>query len=322
MALFIPEIPVGDFAAQAAVRERLANSIKEGDLGVLEPLALRLAAIRGQTTLDLTRKTVVLVAADHGHPHGNTAVTADRAQAIGGQSAPVNALARQAGAVVKVADVGMVSSPQTAGVVSVSAASGTKDMTQGAALGLPQVNDALLIGMNLASIEISTGLDLLVVGGVGSGRRLSALAIMHVLTERPLRELTADQEERELVQKAIEVNQPDRLDPLDVLRTVGGLDISALAGLILTGAAARVPLLLDDLASAAAALIAAHLSPAVRAYLLAGHRSGDSAHDIGLRALGLRPLLDLGVHQSAGCGGVLAVHIVEAAARVVNEMGS
>lgn len=320
MALFIPEIPVGDFAAQAAVRERLTKLI--GELGILEPLALRLAAIRGQITIDLTRKTVVLVAADHGHPHGKTAVTAERAQGIAGQGAPVNVLARQAGAAVKVADVGMASSLDTAGIVAVSAALGTKDMTQGPALGLPQVNDALLIGMNLASIEISTGMDLLVVGGVGSGRRLSALAILHLLTERPVSELTAHQEERKLIQQAIDVNQPDRLDPLDVLRTVGGLDIAALAGLILTGAAARVPLLLDDLASAAAALIAAHLSPAVRAYLLAGHRSGDPAHDIGLRALGLRPLLDLGMRQSVGCGSVLALHIVEAAARVVNEMGN
>jgi nicotinate-nucleotide--dimethylbenzimidazole phosphoribosyltransferase len=91
-----------------------------------------------------------------------------------------------------------------------------------------------------------------------------------------------------------------------------------MSGLILTAAAARVPVLIDGLPATAAALVAAHLSPGVRAYLLAGQRSGDPAQDVGLRSLGLRPLLDLGITQANGCGGSIALHIVEAAVAINN----
>ena len=222
---------------------------------------------------------------------------------------------------VVAADVGLKtpgSDGADAGVVQVSVGSGSRDMTAGPALSLPQVNDALLVGMNLASIEISRGLDVLIVGSVHPARH-AALACLQVLTERPLGELTSSEQEQQQIEQALTINQPDRLDPPDVLRTVGGLDIAALTGLILTGAAGRVPVILDGLAAVAAGVVAAHLSPAVRAYLLAGQRSGDPALDVGLRTLGLRPLLDLAIQDAPGCGGVLALHLVEAAARVVNE---
>lgn len=322
MSLFIPDIPLSDFEAQAAVRDRLSTFSAEGDLGVLAPLALRLAAITGKETLTFPRKTVVLVAADHGHPDGAAEQTAIQTAQIAAGRAAVVPLARQVGAQLTIANVGLRNPPEIAGLVMVSAAPGSKNMVEGAALGLPRVTDAVLIGMNLASIEVSRGLDILVVGGVSRGGRLPSLAALHILTGRPLAELTTEAEEISLLERAIAVNRPERLDPLDIMRTVGGLDIAALTGLILAGAAARVPVILDDLSAAVAALLAAHLSPAVRAYWLAGHRSGDVAHDVALRALGARPLLDLGIAQAPGCGGVLALHIVEAAARLINETGS
>lgn len=319
MSLFIPEIPLSDFDAQAAVRARLESQFEEGSVGILAPLALRLAAITGRTTLTFPRKTVVLTAADHGHPAANADHTNAEIIRIARGHAPVNALARQAGAPVVVADVGLKQSIPEAGIVQVSAGPGTQNMLEKPVLSLPQVNDALLVGMNLASIEISKGLDILVVTAVASGARLPALAVLRLLTERPEIELTNEKKERDWIAAALVLHQPDRLDPLDILRTVGGLDLAALAGLILTGAAARIPVVLDGLGAAAAALLASYLSPAVRAYWLAAHRTGDPALDVALRALGARPLLDLGIKAAPGCGGVLALHLVEAAARLVNE---
>ena len=118
------------------------------------------------------------------------------------------------------------------------------------------------------------------------------------------------------------MNHADPDDPIDVLTKVGGLEIGGLVGVILGAAAARVPVLIDGFISSAAALVAAHLKPAVKGYLIASHLSEEVGHRVILEALGLRPLLDLGLRLGEGTGAVLAMHLVEAAARIPNEMAT
>ena len=57
------------------------------------------------------------------------------------------------------------------------------------------------------------------------------------------------------IRRAIEVNQPDPEDALDVLAKLGGFDIAGMVGLYLGGALYRVPIVVDGFISAAAAKI-------------------------------------------------------------------
>src|SRR5699024_10231473 len=102
----------------------------------------------------------------------------------------------------------------------------------------------------------------------------------------------------------------------------GGLEIAALAGFITGGAAAGVPVLLDGVIAGAAALVAVALAPGVAGYLIAGHRSAEPGATAVLDALGLEPLLDLGLRLGEGTGAVLAIPAVQAAARILREMAS
>src|SRR5207244_6748485 len=114
-----------------------------------------------------------------------------------------------------------------------------------------------------------------------------------------------------IVAHALDLHHPDPRDALGVLAAVGGLEHAALAGLIRAGAGRRVPVVLDGVSAAAAALVAAMLRPEVVGYLLAGHRSVEPGAGAALDHLGLQPLLDLQMRLGEGTGGRSEEHTSE-----------
>nr|MBA2528526.1 nicotinate-nucleotide--dimethylbenzimidazole phosphoribosyltransferase [Euzebyales bacterium] len=123
-----------------------------------------------------------------------------------------------------------------------------------------------------------------------------------------------------VVSRALQLHRPDPDDPLGVLAAVGGLEHAALVGVILSGAADGLPVVLDGVSADAAALVAASLCPDAVGYLVAGHRSTEPGATAALDHLRLEPVVDLGLRLGEGTGGLLAVPIVTAAARVMTDM--
>lgn len=336
MALYIPTIPMPDLAVQEQARERQLQLVKPtGALGVLEGLSVRLAAMTGQLMLSFPRKSVVVMAADHGvAAEGVSAYPAEVTQqmvlTMANGGAAVNVLARQAGATVTLVDIGVAADlPKHPQINSYKVAYGTRNMAAGPALTLQEVSDAIMVGMNVASQEIAQGVDLLAIGEMGIGNTTAAAAITAVILDLPPLEVTGRgtgiDDERltdkiRIIEQAIALNQPDPRDALDVLRCVGGLEIAGMAGVILGAAAGRVPVVVDGFIASAAALVASELAFQVRPYLIAGHKSMEQGHNAILRRLGLRPLLDLDMRLGEGSGAVLSFHLIEAAARTLNEM--
>jgi nicotinate-nucleotide--dimethylbenzimidazole phosphoribosyltransferase len=64
------------------------------------------------------------------------------------------------------------------------------------------------------------------------------------------------------------------------------------------------------------------MCPAVRGYLIAGHRSTEPAAGVALDHLDLPPMLDLGLRLGEGTGGLLAVPLVSAAARTLTDIAT
>lgn len=321
--LQIPDLPIVNLEAQNLVRERQTKLAKPaGSLGVLEVLSLRLAAITGQTTLQFPRKGVVILAADEGlAPAGDSH---QQASLIAQGGASVSVLARQAGATVTVVDLGLRQTPPPADHLhSYKVAYGSKNIAYQPALSVPEVSDAFMVGQNVASQEIAQGCDVLVVSALGAGGELVAAGVAAALLGQKVAEVAppgSPAEQINLLQNALEHYQPDLKDPLDVVRCVGGLTLAGLAGLMLTAASGRVPLILDSAVAYTAALIASELNFQIRPYLMAAHQPTTAGEMAILRRLGLRPLLDLDLKIGDGSAGVLAFHLVEAAARTLNEM--
>ncbi len=103
---------------------------------------------------------------------------------------------------------------------------------------------------------------------------------------------------------------------------MGGLEIAALAGFLIGGAAAGVPVIVDGVIATAAAVVAVALSPDTRCRLVAGHRSVEPGASVALEHLELEPLLDLDLRLGEGTGAVLALPLLQASAHLLAEMAT
>jgi len=181
------------------------------------------------------------------------------------------------------------------------------------------------------TFEAGKGLDIVGTGDMGIGNTTPSSAICAVMMKKPVAEVTGrgtgitDEQlahKIDVIKRALEVNRPDRSDPIDVLAKVGGFEIGGLAGVMLGAAVHRVPVVIDGFISGAAALIATALSPKLKDYLIAAHVSAEAGHRLLLIHLGLTPLLDLGMRLGEGTGASLGIFLAEAATRILDEMAT
>jgi len=107
-----------------------------------------------------------------------------------------------------------------------------------------------------------------------------------------------------------------------MLAHVGGLEIAAMAGFYIEAARSGVPVLLDGYISGAAALAAVRLEPCTVRWMLASHRSAEGGHGYALQALGLSPLVDLGMRLGEGSGAALTLPIIKAALALHRNMAT
>lgn len=331
-------IPLPDEDVAAQTQRLLDGKTKpRRSLGRLEEVACRVAAMRAEVMPRLPEKAIVVMAADHGVAvEGVSAypqeVTRQMLLNFARGGAAINVLARHAGARLVVVDMGVAGEPVVApGIVARRIAPGTQSLLRGPAMSRAQAVRALEVGIALARELVASGVTLLGTGEMGIANTTAASALIAVLASVPVERATgrgtgvddaAWTHKVGVIRTAIETSRPDRDDALDVLAKLGGFEIAGLAGLVLGAAAARVPVVLDGLIASAAALVAVRLSPRVRGFLLASHRSVEPGHGPLLDALGLAPLLDLELRLGEGTGAALALGLVEAALRILHEMAS
>ena len=332
------DIPALDEEAMAAALARHGRLAKPaGSLGRLEALGVRLAGMSGSCPPPIpTPVTVAVFAGDHGVVASGVTpwpqeVTASMVGAFAAGSAAVNALARQVGADVVVVDVGVAADlPAHPTVLDRKVRRGTDDLALGPAMSVDDAAAAVQVGAEVAAQAVADGAGLLVTGDMGIGNTTPSAALIAALTGRDPSELTGrgtgiddDMLRRKAKIVAAAVERAEGMAPMELLAEVGGLEIAALAGFVAAGAAARVPILVDGVIALAGALVADALtSGAVRPYLIGGHRSVEPAASAALAHLDLEPLLDLGLRLGEGTGAVLAVPLVQAAARVLTEMAT
>ena len=325
----------GEAADQArALQDRLTKP--PGSLGRLEDVAVRLSAIARQVPPPVPEPvTIAVFAADHGVvTEGISAwpqeVTAQMVANFAAGGAAINVLARQLGTDIVVVDVGVASQipGDGRGVLDRRIRRGSRNLATGPAMTAVEVTRALDVGATVAADAAAAGARLLVTGDMGIGNTTASAAVIAALTGTAAAAGPGAGSSSETVARKADVivralaRLPADAAPLTVLAEVGGLEIAALAGYVVGGAAAGLPVVLDGLIAGAAALVAVAHAPAVADYLIAGHLSSEPAADAALRHLGLQPLLDLGLRLGEGTGAALAVPLVQASARLLREMAT
>lgn len=327
-----------DAEAMQAAGERQANLTKPaGALGRLETLSVQLAGITGRLRPALTPRQVIVCAADHGvTAEGVSAypseVTAQMVLNFLHGGAAINVLARQFGATVLVLDVGVQSDlPEHPHLRGAKVRRGTGNLRREPAMQRSEAVAAVEAGIGTAQAAIAGGARVLVTGDMGIGNTTASAAIAAALTGKPAAEVTGfgtglddagRRHKAAVIQEALALHRPDPHDGLDVLASVGGLEIGAIAGVILAGAAARVPVVIDGIISTAGAAIADSLCSAVRPFLIAGHQGVEPGHAVLLSYLGLVPLIELDLRLGEGTGATLALPLLDAAVATLNEMAT
>ena len=295
-------------AADDARRAYDSKTKPRGSLGRLEDLGCRIAAIRGFVP-DALEKAIVVAAGDHGVAEEGVSaypqeVTAQMLANFGAGGAAINVLARRAGATLHVLDRG-VGSP-------------TNNMTKGPAMTVEEVERELA-----AADEVVAGLDVDVIGlgemGIANTTSASALTAALLGVDPALvcgRGTGLDDagiaHKVDVVRRALEVNAGE-----DPLTAYGGYEIAFLAGVVRSCERRHIVVLLDGFITGAAAL-----ASGVDGVLIASHRSPEPGHALVLDALGLEPLLDLGLRLGEGSGAALALPLLDAAIAILAEMAT
>jgi nicotinate-nucleotide--dimethylbenzimidazole phosphoribosyltransferase len=309
-------------ARAAAQRALDAKTKPRGSLGRLEELACTIAGIRGTAAPGRLRPVVGVVAADHGvaaeavsaYPQEVTRQMLANFHAGG---SAVGVLAREAGAALRIVDAG-VGSP-------------TSNIAAGPAMSRDEAVRRIDEGRTLAAELAAEGFAVVALGEMGIANTTSAAALAAVLLPAAPASVCGrgtgldDAGVRRkvgVVERALRANPVDSADPVGVLAALGGYEIAVLCGLVLGAAAHRLVVVLDGFITTAAATVAVRIEPSASDVLVAAHRSPEPGHGLLLDALGLSPLLDLGLRLGEGSGAALALPLLDASLAVLEDMAT
>lgn len=322
---------------EAAARARQAVLTKPaGSLGMLEELAIRLAALQATERPRAANAPIILFAGDHGvtaqgisaYP---SAVTVEMLKNFANGGAAVAVLARALDVPLKVIDAGTLAPEPLPGVVTDKPRRGTRDFTVEPALTEDELAFALAAGRRAVEAEVAA--DLVLFGEMGIGNTTAAAAIAAALLAKTPDEIAGAgtgldaagvTHKVEVIASSLARHGLDGpgADPRRVLACVGGLEIAALTGAIIAAAQAGRPVLVDGFIVTVAALAATRLNPSCAPWLIYSHRSAERGHATLLAALGARPVLDLDLRLGEGSGAATALAVLRLACALHNGMAT
>jgi len=314
-------------AGQAAKRRWDSIAKPLGSLGLLEQSVEKIAALTGQPDYSIGSRAVLVFCADNGVveegvTQTGSGVTASVARNLAAGTTAVCVMAGEAHCRVIPVDVGILNMPSVPGLLRRRAANGTGNIARGPAMTREEAKAAVLAGANLVEEQMALGVKIFAVGEMGIGNTTTASALScALLGETPERMtgrgagLSAQglAKKVDAVRRALAVNRDAFQDPLGTLAAVGGLDIAAMAGAFLGGAALGAPMIVDGVISAAAALAAARLAPGAEKAMIAGHVSAEPAGALLLHALCLEPLITARMRLGEGTEAVAALPLLDMA---------
>lgn len=327
-ALYKMQIKAVDRQMEVCIQKRWDRIAKPLDgLGCFEHLLARIGAIAGSQEISLSHKAVLVFCADNGiveekvSQSGQEVTAAVAINMVNGQSS-VCRMAQQIGAQVKVIDVGIRQEMQSYDLIHAKIAYGTKNFRKEPAMSEQEACQAILTGMQLVEQCRQEGFSILAMGEMGIGNTTTSSAVAAALLGCSAAKVTGRgaglndagiQWKRQLIDEAVQKYQLNKADPLTVLAAVGGFDIAALAGMCIGGAVYRMPIVMDGVISAVAALAAERIVPGTREYLIPSHCSREPAARRLLAELGLRPVLDADMALGEGTGAVMMLGLLEMA---------
>ncbi|MGH8011416.1 MAG: nicotinate-nucleotide--dimethylbenzimidazole phosphoribosyltransferase [Candidatus Binataceae bacterium] len=343
MSLFdetLAAITAPDAGAAEAAAHRLDMLTKpRGSLGYLEEIVRRFCAIRRDPAALSGHGVITVFVADHGIAEVGVsaypkAVTTEMLRNIAAGGAAISVLARRFGFDLIITDVGVAcdtSADSLPGVRYHRVAAGTRNFLESPAMSSKQVQQAVECGIAIAREVATAGATLIGVGEMGIGNSTCAAALLSAMTGiAPAlivgRGTGVDdaglQRKLAAIEAGIARHRAVLGDARAALAALGGFEIAAIVGVCLGGAGCHVPVVIDGFIATAAAAIANRMHPEVLNHLFFSHCSAEGGHHLALEALGVRPMLDLGMRLGEGTGAALAMNLIETGLTLYHEMAT
>ena len=312
----------------------LAKPLKS--LGKLEEIAIKLSGITGKIKNKIDKKMVIIMCSDNGvieegvasAPQSVTlAQTINFTKGLTG----VAVLAKANNTELMVVDVGINCDFNHPDVINKKIRKSTYNIVKEPAMSNDEAVKAILIGIESVKNAKDLGYEILGVGEMGIGNTSTSSAVLSALTSIEVEDLVgrgggitdeAFKKKKKVIKKAIEINNPIKDDPIDVVSKVGGFDIAAMAGVFLGAAYYKIPVVIDGFISAVAALIAFKLNPKTRDYMFTSHDSRELGFKVAMKELKLSSILNLDMALGEGSGCPLAFSIINSACAIMNNMAT
>lgn len=303
-------------------------------LGKMEDLIIQIAGITGKFNVDIHKKALVAMCADNGVVEEGVTQTGQEVTAIVADNfvrgtSTVCVMCQECGVDMKPVDIGMVTDALARRDLKV--AYGTRNMAKGPAMTREQAEQAIRAGIAMAEELKSQGYQILATGEMGIGNTTTSSAVASVLLNQPVEKMTGRGaglssegllQKIRTIEKAIQLNQPDPEDPVDVLAKVGGLDIAGLTGVYLGGAALGMPVVMDGFISCVAALAARKMCELAGDYMIPSHMSKEPASRLLMEALGKDPVIHGDMCLGEGTGAVALFPFLDMGAKLYNTLST
>ncbi|MCM1127106.1 MAG: nicotinate-nucleotide--dimethylbenzimidazole phosphoribosyltransferase [Lachnospiraceae bacterium] len=302
-------------------------------LGRLEDILIRIAGMTKTADVSIEKRGLIAMCADNGIveegvTQTDKSVTAIVAANMAAGLASVNRMCQIARVDVMAVDIGIDKDTKDTGLLQKKAAYGTKNFLKEPAMTKEEAKQAILTGMELVKECQEKGYEILATGEMGIGNTTTSSALASVLLDLPPELVTGKgaglsrsgiEKKVSVIKEGISKYQLKAEEPFEALRCVGGLDIAGLTGVFLGGALYGIPIVIDGVISAVAALTAVRLCPKVKGYLIASHQGKEPASRAVMEALGLSPIIHGNLALGEGTGAALLFPMLDMALSVYKE---
>ena len=299
-------------------------------LGILEEMVVQLAGIYRRTNPHPDKRVVLILGADNGVvkegvTQTDSSVTVQVLENMGNRISTACIMGRLAGCDLIPVNIGALTDGKHPAILNRAVRRGTDNIAEGPAMTRQECIQAILTGAELVSQMQEKGYELIVTGEMGIGNTTTSSACAAALFDQRVEAVTGRgaglstpglERKISVIERALEVNRPDRKDPLDVISKVGGLDIAGLVGCYLGAASCQMPILIDGFISAISAYMAGMLCPAAKGYMIATHCSAEPASQLVMERLGKKAPLQAEMHLGEGTGAIMGLALLDQALNV------
>lgn len=328
------EIVPPDEAIQQQIKKNWDSLAKPLDgLGMFETIFARIGAMQGNTVPDIRRKAVLVMCADNGIVEEHISqsgqeVTAMVAESMGQGNSSVCKMAAAIGCEVIPVDIGINTNRVYPGVLPRKISRGTANFLRTPAMTKEQACAAINVGIELVEQCKQKGYGIFGTGEMGIGNTTTSSAMAAALLGCPAERVTGRgaglddtglKHKQQVIEEALQQYQLQPEETLRILCCVGGLDIAGMVGVFLGGALYHVPIVIDGVISAVAAVCASRLCPGTEAYMIPSHKGKEPAAGLLLQELSLQPVLEAGLALGEGTGTVFLFSMLDVALTLYRE---